>query len=60
MVLQSDAPSHSYRSYVVDAQTDAAHNPDEDNTLMCYVCGHEFEDHALDFNIDLINYQNLL
>ena len=32
----------------------------EDQGKLCFVCGLEFEDHALDFNIDLFHYHNLL
>lgn len=43
---------------VVAAQDGA--EAQEDQAKLCFVCGLEFEDHALDFNIDLFHYHNLL
>ena len=38
---------------------DRDEEPEEQGRL-CFVCGLEFEDHALDFNIDLFHYHDLL
>lgn len=33
---------------------------DEDPLVYCFICGFEYEEHAVDFNIDLLAYNDLI
>ena len=58
MVLQSENNFDSARM-ITPARQDED-EVEEDPRDFCYICGMEFEDHALDYNIDLFFHNNLL
>ena len=59
MVLQSDN-NDSAHLITPFSRNDRDGGFDDDPEAYCYICGMELEDHALDFNIDLLFYNNLL
>ena len=41
-------------------EEDSQDGDDLDDVPLCFICGLEFEEHALDYNIDLLYYNSML
>ena len=58
MVLQSDGNASGQQ--ITPYSRNGRDGVEEDPEAYCYICGMELEDHALDYNIDLLFYNDLL